>query len=168
MIDAFCITRTRYFSMLRKERFGLTVTANITGFNLDDSVFGAIMIIAADNSSQTVNYALGDADAPRTFGSVPYSEIMTVIKTSKCRGVECGRHSQPGVSFSDKRQLSNMAILAGSNICPAGFDGGVGIRSPCEKCPCAKNVTLRQRIQIIAGVNDRSARLIAITNRRHP
>ena len=108
MIDAFCITRTRYFSMLRKERFGLTVTANITGFNLDDSVFGAIMIIAADNSSQTVNYALGDADAPRTFGSVPYSEIMTVIKTSKCRGVECGRHSQPGVSFSDKRQLSNM------------------------------------------------------------
>ena len=139
------------------------MTANITGFNFDDSVFTTIMIIAVNDSSQTVNYALCDADASQTFGAVPYSEIMTVIKTSKRRGVECGRHSQPGVPFSDKRQLSNMAILAGSNICPAGFDGGVGIRSPCAKCPCAKNVTLRQRIQIIAGVNDRSARLIAVT-----
>ena len=126
------------------------------------------MMIAVNGRNQSVNYALYDADAPRIFDAVPYSEIMTVIKTSKCRGVECGRHSQPGVSFPDKRQLSNMAILAGSNICPAGFDGGVGIRSPCEKCPCAKNVTLRQRIQIIVGVNDKSARLIAITNRRHP
>ena len=139
------------------------MTANITGFDFDDSMLNATTIIVVNDSSQTVNYAFCDADAPRSFSTVPYSEIMPIIKTSTRRVVECGRHSQPGVSFPNKRQLSNMAILAGSNMCPAGFDGGVGIRSPCAKCPCAKNVTLRQRIQIIAGVNDRSARLIAIT-----
>ena len=81
-------------------------------------MFNVIMMIAVNDRSQTVNYALCDADAPRSFGAVPYSEIMPIIKTSKRRVVECERHSRHGVSFSDERQLSNMAILTGSNICP--------------------------------------------------
>ena len=56
-----------------------------------------------------------------------------------------------------------MAILTESNIRLTGFDNGVGTRSPCAKRPYVENVTLRQRLQIIAGVNDRSAWLIAIT-----
>ena len=139
------------------------MTANITDFDFDDSMFNVIMIIAVNDRSQMVNYALRDAHAPQSFGAVLYSEIMPIIKTSKRRVMECERHSHPGVSFSDERQSSNMAILAGSNICPAGFDGGVGIRSPCAKCLCAKNITLRQRIQIIEGVKNKSAWLIAIT-----
>ena len=91
------------------------MTANITGFDFDDSMFNVIMMIAVNDRSQMLNYALRDADAPRSFGAVPHSEIMPIIKTSKRRVVECERHSQPGVSFSNQRQLSTMAILTGSN-----------------------------------------------------
>ena len=88
--------------MLRKGRFGLAVTANITDFDFDDSMFNVITIIVVNDSSQTVNYALCDADASRSFSAVPYSEIMPIIKTSKRRVVECGRHSKPDVSFPRK------------------------------------------------------------------
>ena len=106
------------FSLSAKKAVQITVDVNITGFNFEDSMFNVIMMIAVNDRSQTVNYALCDADAPRSFGAVPYSEIMPIIKTSKRRVVECERHSRHGVSFSDERQLSNMAILTGSNICP--------------------------------------------------
>ena len=88
------------------------------GFNFDDSVFTAIMIIAVNDRSQTVNYALRDVDAPRSFDAVPYAEIMPIIKTSKRRVVECGRHSQPGVSFSGKRQLSKYGNTHGKQYRP--------------------------------------------------
>ena len=94
------------------------MTANVTGFDFDDSMFNVITIIAVNDRSQTVNYALRDADAPRSFGAVLYSEIMPSIKTSKRRVVECGRHSKPGVSFSDERQLSKYGNTHGKQYRP--------------------------------------------------
>ena len=58
------------------------MVANITGFDFDDSMFNVIMMIAVNDRSQMLNYALRDADAPRSFGAVPHSEIMPIIKTS--------------------------------------------------------------------------------------